>query len=160
MSPGRDGPRGGGGRRGAVRAWLAWWALLAALYVVLTDSRRLEELVAAVVIGALGATAATLVRHEREVVLRPRAADVVAELRHGLRWPRDLALLATALIRRPRGRLVETPFEATGTDPHDAGRRAWAVVGRSLAPNTIVIAVDEERGVVQAHQLVTDEDAS
>jgi uncharacterized membrane protein YagU involved in acid resistance len=83
---------------------------MSALYVVLTDSRRLEELVAAVFVGALGATAAAIVRHGREVVLRPRAADVVAELRHALSWPRDLVRLAAALVRRPAGRVVETPF--------------------------------------------------
>jgi hypothetical protein len=158
MSPGGDGPRGGGGRWGAVRAWLAWWALLTALYVVLVDSRRLEELVAAVLVGALGATAAAIVRHGREVVLRPRPADVAAELRTVLSWPGDLARLAAALIRRPTGRVVETPFEATGSDPRDAGRRALAVAGRSLAPNTIVIAIDEERGVLLAHQLVPEEE--
>jgi multisubunit Na+/H+ antiporter MnhE subunit len=158
MSPGGDGPRGGGGRRGEVRAWLGWWALLAALYVVLTDSRRLEELVAAGVVGALGATAAVIVRGERELVLRPRPSDVVGELRNVLRWPRDLALLATALVRRPAGRVVEMPFELTGDEARDAGRHALAVAGRSLTPNTIVIAVDEERGVVRAHELVAREE--
>jgi hypothetical protein len=131
---------------------------MSALYVVLTDSRRLEELVAAVLVGALGATAAAIVRHGREVVLRPRAADVVAELRHALSWPRDLVRLAAALVRRPAGRVVETPFEATGTDPRDAGRRALAVAGRSLAPNTIVIAIDEERSVRLVHELVPGEE--
>jgi multisubunit Na+/H+ antiporter MnhE subunit len=154
MSPGGDGPRGGGGRRGEVRAWLAWWAILTALYVVLVDSRRLEELVAAVVVGALGATASVLVRRGREVVLRPRPADVAAELRTLLSWPRDVALLAMALVRRPPGEVVETPFEATSDDPRDAARRALAVAGRSLAPNTIVIGIDEERGVLVSHQLV------
>jgi multisubunit Na+/H+ antiporter MnhE subunit len=158
MSPGGDGPRGGGGRRGEVRAWLGWWALLSAFYVVLTDSRRLEELVAAALVGALGATAAALVRREREVVLRPRLADVAAELRHVLRWPRDFALLAVALVRRPSGQVVETPFEPTGDQARDAGRHALAVAGRSLTPNTIVIAVDEERGVVKAHELVAREE--
>ena len=131
---------------------------MTALYVVFTDSRRLEELVAAVLVGALGATAAAIVRHGREVVLRPRPADVAAELRPVLAWPRDLARLAAALVRRPAGRVVETPFDATGTDPRDAGRRALAVAGRSLAPNTIVIAIDEERGVLVAHQLVAEEE--
>jgi hypothetical protein len=158
MSPGGDGPRGGGGRRGELRAWLAWWVLLTGLYVALVDSRRLEELVAAVVVGALGATAAVMVRQGREVVLRPRRADVVAELRHVLSWPRDLALLAGALVRRPSGEVVETPFAATGDDPRDAGRRALAVGARSVAPNTVVLAVDEERGVLVIHRLVDPED--
>jgi hypothetical protein len=158
MSPGGDGPRGGGGRREQLRAWLAWWVLLTGLYVALVDSRRREELVAAVVIGALGATAALIVRQGREVVLRPRRADVIAELRHVLSWPRDLVLLVGALVSRPSGEVVETPFAATGDDAHDAGHRALAVAGRSAAPNTIVIAVDEERDVLISHRLVHRED--
>jgi hypothetical protein len=158
MSGSGDGPRGGGGRRGAARAWLAWWALLTALYIVLVDSRRPEELVAAVAVGALGATAAVLVRQGREVVLRPRPRWIIHELRSVLRWPRDLALLAAALVRRPQGEVVELPFEATGSDPHDAARRALAVAGRSVAPNTVVIAIDEERGVLLEHRLVATQD--
>ena len=138
MSPGRD---------GELRAWVVWWILLAGLYLALADSRRLEELVAAAVVGALGATAAALVRRERDVLLRPRPAQVLAELRTMLSWPRDLALLARALVRRPAGRVVETEF--TG----DATGRALAIAGRSLAPNTIVIGVDEDRGVLLAHIL-------
>jgi multisubunit Na+/H+ antiporter MnhE subunit len=130
-----------------VRAWVVWWALLAGLYVALADSRRVEELVAAAVVGAIGATAAALVRRERDVLLRPRPAQIVAELRTLLRWPRDLALLARALVHRPAGRVIET---AVADD--DTGR-ALAIVGRTLAPNTIVIGVDEERGVLLSHQL-------
>jgi hypothetical protein len=153
-----DGPRGGGGRRGAIRAWLAWWTLLTALYIVLVDSRRLEELVAAVAVGALGAGAAVLVRQERDVVLRPRPRWILRELRALGRWPRDLVALAVALVRRPRGEVIEVPFAATGDDPEDAARRALAVAGRSLAPNTIVIAIDEERGVLIEHRLMAQEE--
>jgi multisubunit Na+/H+ antiporter MnhE subunit len=129
----------------AVRTWLLWWAALTALYVVLVDSRRLQELVAAAVIGALGATAALVVRHGSDRALRPRT--LVRELRSLRQWPRDLVLLARALVRRPRGRIVEVPFEA---DPADA---AVAVAARTLAPNRIVIDVDLERGVLRYHEL-------
>jgi hypothetical protein len=137
---------------------LAWWVILAGLYVALVDSRRPEELVAAAGVGALGATVSVLVRQGRDVVLRPRGRWIVAELSTIRHWPRDVALLAEALVRRPRGEVVETPFSATGDDPHDAARRALAVAGRSLAPNTIVIAVDEERGVLISHRLVAREE--
>jgi multisubunit Na+/H+ antiporter MnhE subunit len=138
MSPGRD---------GQLRAWVVWWILLTGLYLAFADSRRVEELVAAAVVGALGATAAALVRRERDVLLRPRPADIVAELRPVLSWPRDLALLTRALVRRPAGRVVETPFRG------DDRLRTLAIAGRSIAPNTIVIDVDEERGVLLSHQL-------
>jgi hypothetical protein len=130
-----------------VRTWLLWWAALTALYVALVDSRRLEELVAAAIVGALGAAAAILVRHELGVALRPRPRTLVRELRSLLEWPGDLVRLARALVRRPHGRVVEVPFEA---DPADT---ALAVVGRSFAPNRIVIDVDEERGVLRYHEL-------
>jgi multisubunit Na+/H+ antiporter MnhE subunit len=131
----------------AVRTWLLWWAALTALYLALVDSRRLQELVAAAIVGALGAAAAILVRHELGLVLRPRPRTLVRELRSLLEWPGDLVRLSRALVRRPHGRVVEVPFEA---DPADT---ALAVAGRSLAPNRIVIDVDEERGVLRYHEL-------
>lgn len=132
----------------AVRVWLGWWVLLTALYVALVDTRRLQELVAAAVVGALGATASLIVRHEMPLGLRPRPATVLRELRSALDWPRDLVLLTAALIRRPRGRTVEVPFDG------DATEGALAVAGRSLAPNRVVIDVDTERGVLTYHELV------
>jgi hypothetical protein len=131
----------------AVRTWLLWWAALTALYLVLVDSRRLEELAAAAIVGALGAAAAIVVRHELGLVLRPRPRTLVRELRSLLEWPGDLVRLSRALVRRPHGRVVEVPFEA---DPADT---ALAVAGRTLAPNRIVIDVDEERGVLRYHEL-------
>jgi multisubunit Na+/H+ antiporter MnhE subunit len=132
----------------AARTWLVWWVLLTALYVVLVDTRRLQELVAAAVVGAIGAIGALIVRHEIDAALRPRPLAALRELRTLFAWPRDLALLAGALVRRPRGRVVEVPFDG------DAAETALAVAGRTLAPNRIVIDVDEDRGVLSYHELV------
>jgi multisubunit Na+/H+ antiporter MnhE subunit len=132
----------------AVRAWLVWWVLLTAFYVVLVDTRRAQELVAAVVVGALGATASLIVRRERDDVVRLRWRTALRELRAILAWPRDLWLLTGALVRRPGGRVVEVPFEG------DASDAALAVAERSLAPNTVVIDIDEERGVLIYHELM------
>jgi hypothetical protein len=151
------GPRGGGGTAGARRAWLIWWVLLAALFVALEDSRRPEVLVTAAVVGAVGATAAIIVRARRDVVLRPRLRWILGALRTLLRWPGDLVALAGALVSRPECRIVEEPFSATGDDPHSAARRALAVAGGSLAPNSIVVGIDAERGVLVRHELVEPE---
>jgi hypothetical protein len=152
----QHGPRGGGGTAGARRAWLGWWILLSALFVVLCDSRRLEVLVLAVIVGAIGATAAAIVRGHREVVLRPEPRWVVGALRRFLAWPGDLVRLARALVVRPEGRIVEERFEATGEDPHDAARRALAIAGGSLSPNAIVVGIDADRGVLVRHELMGD----
>jgi hypothetical protein len=151
------GPRGGGGAAGARRAWLAWWVLLTLLWLALADSRRLEEIVAGMAVGAFGATAAVMVRAQRDVVLRPRPRWVLEALRPLGRWPRDLWALARALPARPTGRIVEEPFEATGEDPRSAARRALAVGGGSLAPNAIVVEIDDARGVLVRHELVGDD---
>jgi len=151
------GPRGGGGAAGARRAWLIWWVLLTALFLALEDSRRLEVLVTAAVVGAFGATAAIIVRSTREVVLRPRLRWILEALRGLLRWPRDLVALAGALLSRPQGRIVEEPFSATGDDPRSAARRALAIAGGSLAPNSIVVGIDDERGILVRHELVDPE---
>jgi hypothetical protein len=150
----QHGPRGGGGAAGARRAWLIWWVLLAALFVALEDSRRLEVIVTAAIVGAFGATAAIVVRARRDVVLRPHLRWILAALRGLLRWPGDLVALARALVSRPEGRIVEERFSATGDDPHSAARRALAVAGGSLAPNSIVVGIDAERGVLVRHELV------
>ena len=150
-------PRGGGGAGGARRAWLGWWVVLTVLWLALADSRRLEEVVAAVIVGAFGATASVVVRAQRDVVLRPRPRWVLEALRPVGRWPRDLWALARALPSRPAGRIVEEPFEATGEDPRSAARRALAVAGGSLAPNNIVVEIDTDRGVLVRHELVGDD---
>ena len=151
------GPRGGGGAAGARRAWLWWWVVLTALWLALADSRRLDEVVAAVAVGAFGATVSVIVRGQRDVVLRPRPRWVLEALRAFGHWPRDLWALALALRSRPAGRIVEEPFEATGEDPRSAARRALAVAGGSLAPNAIVVEIDPDRGVLVRHELVGDD---
>ena len=69
--------------------------------------------------------------------------------------PRDLLLLTRVLVRRsaPDARTVRVPFAATGRDPRDAAERAVAVIGGSIAPNTIVVEVDEEHGELLVHRL-------
>jgi hypothetical protein len=113
--------------------------------------------VAAVIVGAFGATASVVVRAQRDVILRPRPRWVLEALRPVGRWPRDLWALALALPSRPAGRIVEEPFEATGEDPRSAARRALAVAGGSLAPNNIVVEIDTDRGVLVRHELVGDD---
>jgi multisubunit Na+/H+ antiporter MnhE subunit len=125
------------------RVWLTWWVLLAALYVLIDDSALLPELVAGALAAAIGATGATLVHRERQVLLK---GDV--------RWP-----LLRALPRRGgTGGMVEIPFDATTDGPRDTARRALTEALGTLAPNTIVVRIDTDRRVVIAHQLVSTDD--
>jgi multisubunit Na+/H+ antiporter MnhE subunit len=157
-SPDRPGPRG------AVRAWAVWWALLAALWLALVDTVVLPELVAGAVAAAIAATGAVLVRAQRRVLLRPRAAWLRAAWRAFARVPLDLGPLAAALWRRgvrrrdERGALVEVPYAAVGDDARAAAHRVLTQTLGSLGPNTIVVGVERERRVLLVHQLVPTDD--
>jgi multisubunit Na+/H+ antiporter MnhE subunit len=157
-------PRGGGGRAGAVRAFAAWWVLCAALWLALVDRTRLDELLTGVVAATIGATAAVLVRQERQVVLRPRARWLATAWRPLLAffadlWPLARALVVRGVLRRTgEGRLVEVAFEAVGDTPREAAFRVLTATLGSLGPNTIVVDVDTDRRVLRAHELVPTDD--
>lgn len=148
-----------------VRAWVAWWALLAGLYLLLVDNAPLPELAMAALAGAIGASGAVLVRRQRERVLRPRARWLLAAWRPLLGLATDVVPLVRALVlrgilRRPgTGALLELPFDAGDEDdPRDEAYRVLTQALGSLAPNTLVVDVDARRGVLIAHQLVPTAD--
>jgi hypothetical protein len=151
-------------RRHVAALWLVRWALLAALWLALNDSRALPELVAAAAIAALGATFAALIARPGP----PRTvAKSLAVLRLGprrfgrplLRLIPDTALVAAALwrklVRRERvaGRLRVLPIREEPPLASAAGRVAIEAWG-SLAPNRYVIGIDDRAGVVVVHELV------
>src|ERR687890_1220488 len=151
--------RARGRHPGAVRAWLIWWALLAALWLALVDTVVVPELAAGAVAAAIAATGAVLVRGRRQVLLRPRAAWLPGALRAIARFGPDLVPLATALWRRgirradERGRLVEVPYRAgSDDDPEAAAHRVFTEALGSFAPNSIVVDVDRERRVLLVPQ--------
>jgi multisubunit Na+/H+ antiporter MnhE subunit len=133
------------------RAWLSWWVVLAALYLWLADNAALPELAAGAVAAAIGATGAVLVRGRR----RTRLRWLRGAWRPLLGVFGDLVPLARALPGRRSGVLVEAPLRGPADDP--AYVALTEALG-SLAPNTLVVGVDRERGVVLAHQLVPTRD--
>ena len=148
-------PRDPSRHPGALRAWLVWWALLAALWLALVDTVVVPELV----------TGAVLVRRQRRVLLRPRAAWTPGALRALARFGPDLVPLVHALWRRgirradERGRLVEVPYEAVAEDdPEAAAHRALTEALGSFAPNTLVVGIDRERRTLLVHELVPTDD--
>jgi multisubunit Na+/H+ antiporter MnhE subunit len=133
--------------------WLAWWILLSALYLLLSDSVAPQELAVGAAAAAIGATGAVLVRQQRRLRLRPRLRHFRAAPGALLRSFTDLAPLAVKLVRGRGGELVEVPFETGGDEREAATRRAFTEAIGSLAPATIVVEVDERRGVTVEHRL-------
>jgi multisubunit Na+/H+ antiporter MnhE subunit len=141
-------------------SWLVWWLVSAALWLALVDKVDARELWVGAAAAAIAATAAVLVRSQRDQVLRPR----VRWLRRAWRpllglvvdlWPLTVALVRRGILRREEtGALTTVPFEATGDDPEQFAHRVLTEALGSLAPNTLVVEIDRERGVLIAHELV------
>ena len=147
------------GMAGMVRAWVTWFVLLYALYLLLADNTVLPELLTGVVAAAIGATGAVVVRAQRARLLAPRPRMLAGAWRPLLGVFGDLVPLIRVLVshgmrRRPSpSRITETPFTALSDSGEDAAERAFAEALGSLAPNTIVVGLDRERGVLLTHRL-------
>ena len=148
------GPDGGGGAAGALAAWVGWWVVSALLWLWLVDNTHVPELVVGAGVSAIAASAALVVRQQRQVVLRPRPSWLLGLWRPLVTYPRDIWLLARALPRRRAGRFVALPSHVEGDDPHAAAQRVLMQVAASFSPNTYVIGTDVDRDLVLVHQLV------
>jgi multisubunit Na+/H+ antiporter MnhE subunit len=139
--------------------YASFWAFSAALWMLLVDTVLAPELLAGAGVATFAAAGAELAREQRlaRVSISPRW--LTRAWRPLANVPRDIALVTVAAFRQladpvpERGRLRVIPFRARGDVPPDNGRRALAEALGSLAPNTIVVGVDPERGVLVAHQL-------
>lgn len=141
--------------------WLVWRMCLMGLFLLLAAKWNTPFIVAAGVVSYLAASAIIVLM--RQGLANPEARLGWLKLIPLLpgQMLRDCGVLAGALWRRlARGEDVagvyrEIPFDpGLEHDREDMGRRALAVAGASLAPNTIVVGVDPHRNSLLVHQLV------
>ncbi|MDQ4058175.1 MAG: Na+/H+ antiporter subunit E [Actinomycetota bacterium] len=140
--------------------WLAWWALLAALWLLLTGSFDPYEMGAGAVAAAVAATTATLVKAESVMRFDPE----IAWLLRAVRLPRrifvdNLVVLGAAVRhvtgrRRAVGAFRAVRFRTGGEDSRSATRRALVISAITVTPNTYVVGVDKDRDLILCHQLV------
>jgi multisubunit Na+/H+ antiporter MnhE subunit len=144
-----------------VTFWFAWYVPLVVLWLAFVDTLAAAEVVLGLVAAAVAATAAEVVRDQELVRFRlePRWLRGLG----GLPWQvlRDSWLLAEALWGQLRGRPVRgafrvVPFPVEQDDARSAARRTLVTGVVSLAPNTYVVGIEGEEGVVLVHQLVHD----
>ena len=144
---------------GMARAWLTWFVLLYPLDLLLADDPVLPELATGVAAAAIGATGAVVVRAQRTRLLKPKPRMLKGAWRPLLGLFTDLVpltrvLVTSGILRRPTAsRLDETPFTALSDSGEDAAERALAEALGSLAPNSIVVGLDHERGLLVTHRL-------
>lgn len=139
---------------------VAIWLAMFGLWMLLVGSADLPEIVFGVASATIAAAGFVIVRTHDDMRLRFRPRQIAILLR---RLPPKVlvdcarVLGATWLAisgRRISGQLVRVPFRpGSADDPDDAARRALVVFGVSLAPNTVVVRIDQ-RDVLE-HQLLT-----
>jgi len=137
-----------------VTAWLAWFAALLLLWLAFAGTIQSQEIIAGLCAAALGATAAEVVRSQGLLRFRIQWHWLREIWKPLLRVVPDFFVVIAALVRRPAGRMRRVEFPTGGARDVDAGRRAFVAVAASLAPNTLVIDVDAEQGIVLVHDLV------
>jgi multisubunit Na+/H+ antiporter MnhE subunit len=144
-----------------VGAWLVWWVLLMSFWVILDDSIAVDELLAGAGAAALAAFLAELVAYQTATRLRMRIEWLAPALGLPGQVARDTVIVFAALWRRlARGEQPPSGFREVparfGASDGGAARRVLLVGGRSIAPNTFVLGIDEKRDVMVVHQLVVN----
>ncbi|MBV9310934.1 MAG: hypothetical protein JOZ73_08880 [Solirubrobacterales bacterium] len=130
-----------------------------AFYLVLIDTTSLPELCVLAAAALLAGTGFVVSREEGLAEASITPAMFVRGWRAIARVPVEIVIVCwEALVQLTefapaRGRFRATRFEAVGEQPHEVGRRALAEAAGSLAPNTIVIGVDDEHRLLLVHQL-------
>jgi multisubunit Na+/H+ antiporter MnhE subunit len=146
-----------------VGGWLTWWVLLMSFWVILDNSIATDELLAGAGAAAIGAFLAELVTYQAATRLRMRIEWLAPALRLPKEVARDTGIVFAALWRRlARGEEPASGFRALPVrygDNTAAGktRRALLVGGTSVAANSFVLGIDQDRDVMIIHQLVVNQ---
>ena len=135
-------------------AWLAWFGGLIVLWLLLVGTVQDVERIAGLCAAALGATAAEVVRSHGLLRYRVEAGWLGRGLLQLLRVVPDYFRVLLALAAPPRGVFRTVPFPAGGERDVDRGRRAWATLTASIAPNRLVVDIDPETGEALVHDLL------
>jgi hypothetical protein len=136
-----------------VAAWLSRFGGLFVLWLLLVGTVQDVELIAGICAAAIGATAQEVVRAQGLLGFRVEWRWLRQVWKPLARVFLEFLLLMLSLGRGPRGRFRTLEFPVGGERAMDAGRRAFAVVAASLAPNRLVVDVDPETGGALVHDL-------
>jgi hypothetical protein len=133
------------------------------LWIILDDSLATDELLAGAGAAVIGAFLAELAAYQAASQVRLRIEWLVPAL--GLPWKlgRDTGVVFGALIRRltggelPASRFREQPVRFGPDTAEGKTRRSLLIGGLSVAPNSFVLGLDRQSGVMVVHELVPGE---
>jgi hypothetical protein len=128
-------------------------------YLQLIDTTSLPELYVLAGVALACAVGFELAREQGFVEARVLPWWLLRSWRLIWRIPSDIAIVCWEALaqlvspRATRGTFRAISFSATKRTSVDTGRRALAETVGSFAPNTIIVGVDAERGLLLTHQL-------
>ena len=136
-------------KRGAI--WLVSFTILFGIWLLLAGSVAWHEVVVGLAAAGVATVISELVRGQEHPRIWPHARWFL-EL-WALPWEilSGCWVVASALIRGEPGLLHEVPFESGGDDRRSSARRAMAIAFTSISPNSMIIDIDRERGVMLIH---------
>lgn len=150
--------------RDRIAGWLAWFAVLNVLWLVLISAWVPEEAILGLFAAAVGATAAEAVREQGLAGFRPRVRWLWRVRVLPWRAVRESGLVLRVLLWHVSGRAAargrfRVVAVALPEDPDEqAAKRALLTAGESFAPNSYVLAIDNRKGVMLTHELVSEGD--
>jgi multisubunit Na+/H+ antiporter MnhE subunit len=133
------------------------------MWVAVDDNIGLAELGGGAGAAALAALLTETALHQAGTPIAVRIRWLAAAWRLPGQVLGDTVLVFRALARQlirgetPDSGFRERPVRAGGDNSVDVTRRVLLVGANSLAPNTIVLGIDEERDIMIVHQLVAEE---
>ena len=141
-------------------AWLVWWVLLMAFWVMIDDSVQTDELLAGAGVAAIAATVTEVVTYQAATRFRMRIEWLLPAAKLPAQVMKDTGIVFAALYRKlarnenPPSRFATEPFVYGPGTPEGATRRFLATGARSLAPNAFVVALDADSDTMEVHYLV------
>jgi multisubunit Na+/H+ antiporter MnhE subunit len=131
--------------------WITAFAGTFGLWMLFVDKAALHEVIAGLGGAVLAATASEVVRGNHHPRFWPHIRWFL-ELWRVLKDILDGCILLTrCLITGCPGILRQTHFEFGGQDRYSAARRALAIAFGSIAPNSIIIGIDQRTGLLLVH---------
>lgn len=142
-----------------MRFWVQWWVLSMALWLLLTSTVVVSEVLTGAAVAVLAASVATVARHQEDATAAPRQGWLDAAATLPWRVVRDTWLVGVHLVRcltgpDRGGRLSEQRLPATTDAAERRSLEGLLTVAISTSPNSIVVGFDDERGVMFVHELV------
>jgi hypothetical protein len=129
------------------------------LWLIYTNNPGYREMIAGTVAALLATVGVVVFGAHGKIRFRLRAIDVLQVIRLPAYVVTDTAKLLRAIGEQMWGRrgapscIEAVEFDALGNDASSAGRRALAVTYGTISPNSVLVGVVTEQGLLLYHRI-------